>query len=62
MLPSGKGSRWYNKESLKQTIGEMSVEMEHLKSEINKREHIIAEHEQKFSQLSTYPLASYGQD
>ncbi|XP_024630980.1 protein MLP1 isoform X5 [Medicago truncatula] len=43
------------RDSLKQTIGEMSVEMEHLKSEINKREHTIAEHEQKLSQLSTYP-------
>ncbi|XP_058724776.1 uncharacterized protein LOC131596203 isoform X3 [Vicia villosa] len=43
------------RDSLKQTIGEMNVEMEHLKSEINKREHTIAEHEQKMRQLSTYP-------
>ncbi|CAI8603354.1 unnamed protein product [Vicia faba] len=43
------------RDSLKQTIGEMNVEMEHLKSEINKREHIIAEHEQKMRQLLTYP-------
>ncbi|CAK8570111.1 unnamed protein product [Lathyrus sativus] len=43
------------RDSLKQTIGEMNVEMEHLKSEINKREHTIAEHEQMMRQLSTYP-------
>ncbi|CAI8605805.1 unnamed protein product [Vicia faba] len=43
------------RDSLKQTIGEMNVEMEHLKSEIKKREHIIAEHEQKMRQLLTYP-------
>ncbi|CAL5206429.1 unnamed protein product [Lathyrus oleraceus] len=43
------------RDSLKQTIGEMNVEMEHLKSEINKREHTIAEHEQKMRQLLTYP-------
>ncbi|CAJ2665219.1 centromere-associated protein E-like isoform X4 [Trifolium pratense] len=43
------------RDSLKQTIGEMSAEMEHLKSEIINREHTIAEHEQKLRQLSTYP-------
>lgn len=43
------------RDSLKQAIEEMSVEMEHLKSEINNREHTIAEHEQKLQQLSTYP-------
>lgn len=43
------------RDSLKQTIGEMSVEMERLKSEINNREHSIAEHEQKLRQLSSYP-------
>ena len=39
------------RDSLKQTIGEMNVEMEHLKSEINKREHTIAEHEQEMKSL-----------
>ncbi|XP_061362542.1 trans-Golgi network-localized SYP41-interacting protein 1 [Gastrolobium bilobum] len=43
------------RDSLKQTIEEMSIEMEHLKSEINNQERILADHEQKLRQLSTYP-------
>ncbi|KAK7260772.1 hypothetical protein RIF29_27069 [Crotalaria pallida] len=43
------------RDSLKQTIEEMSVEMEHLKSEINNREHAIAEHSRKLMELATYP-------
>ncbi|KAK7384853.1 hypothetical protein VNO78_30556 [Psophocarpus tetragonolobus] len=43
------------RDSLKQTIEEMTVEMENLKSEINNRENTLAEHEQKLRQLSTYP-------
>ncbi|XP_020227497.1 COP1-interactive protein 1 isoform X2 [Cajanus cajan] len=43
------------RDSLKQTIEEMTVEMEHLKSEINNRDKTLAEHEQKLRQLSTYP-------
>ncbi|RDX78934.1 hypothetical protein CR513_40710, partial [Mucuna pruriens] len=44
-----------HRDSLKQTIEGMTVEMEHLKSEINNRENTLAEHEQKLRQLSTYP-------
>ena len=33
----------------------MTVEMEHLKSEIYNRENTLAEHEQKLRLLSTYP-------
>ncbi|KAJ1425727.1 coiled-coil domain-containing protein [Sesbania bispinosa] len=43
------------RDSLKQTIEEMTTEMERLKSEINNRERTLAEHEQKLRQLSTYP-------
>ncbi|XP_027333482.1 centromere-associated protein E isoform X2 [Abrus precatorius] len=43
------------RDSLKQTIEEMSGQMEHLKSEINNREQTLAEHEQKLRHLSTYP-------
>ncbi|KAL2974790.1 hypothetical protein AAZX31_14G123300 [Glycine max] len=43
------------RDSLKQTIKDMTVEMEHLKSEINNRENILGEQEQKLRQLSTYP-------
>ncbi|KAL2574158.1 hypothetical protein AAZV13_17G171400 [Glycine max] len=43
------------RDSLKQTIEEMTVEMEHLKSEIYNRENTLAEHEQKLRLLSTYP-------
>ncbi|KAK7293682.1 hypothetical protein RJT34_16555 [Clitoria ternatea] len=43
------------RDSLKQTIEEMSSEMEHLKSKINNRDHTLAEYEQKLRQLLTYP-------
>ncbi|KAL2584183.1 hypothetical protein AAZV13_14G114900 [Glycine max] len=43
------------RDSLKQTIKDMTVEMEHLKSEINNRENTLGEQEQKLRQLSTYP-------
>ncbi|XP_017430007.1 trans-Golgi network-localized SYP41-interacting protein 1 isoform X2 [Vigna angularis] len=43
------------RDSLKHTIEEMSVQMEHLKSEITNRDNTLAEHEQRLGQLSTYP-------
>ncbi|KAI4337430.1 hypothetical protein L6164_015849 [Bauhinia variegata] len=43
------------RDSLKQTIEKMSNEMEQLKSEINNREHTIAEYTQKFRDFSAYP-------
>ncbi|CAJ1972211.1 unnamed protein product [Sphenostylis stenocarpa] len=43
------------RDSLKQTIEEMTVEMEHLKSEISNRENTLAEREQMLRQLSSYP-------
>lgn len=43
------------RDSLKQTIEEMNVEMERLKSEINFREIKVSEYEQKFTDLSMYP-------
>jgi len=43
------------RDSLKQTIEEMTVQMEHLKSEISNRDSTLAEREQKLRQLSTYP-------
>ncbi|XP_027939603.1 centromere-associated protein E isoform X2 [Vigna unguiculata] len=43
------------RDSLKQTIEEMTVQMEHLKSEISNRDNTLAEHEQRLGQLSTYP-------
>ncbi|XP_068471750.1 sporulation-specific protein 15 isoform X4 [Phaseolus vulgaris] len=44
-----------HRDSLKQTIEEMTVQMEHLKSEISNRDNTLAEREQKLRQLSTYP-------
>ncbi|KAL2318260.1 hypothetical protein Fmac_032136 [Flemingia macrophylla] len=43
------------RDSLKQTIEGMAVEMEHLKSEISNRDKTLAVYEQKLRQLSTYP-------
>ncbi|OIW14366.1 hypothetical protein TanjilG_15720 [Lupinus angustifolius] len=43
------------RDSLKQTIEGMSIEMEHLKSEILNREHILEEHARKLTELLTYP-------
>ena len=42
------------RDSIKQIIEEMTVEMEHLKSEIKNQENTLAEHEQKLRQFSTY--------
>ncbi|KAJ7958642.1 GRIP and coiled-coil domain-containing protein 2 [Quillaja saponaria] len=43
------------RDSLKQTIEQINNEMEHLKSEINNRDSFLAEYEQKFKDLSSYP-------
>ncbi|KAE9588972.1 hypothetical protein Lalb_Chr22g0361211 [Lupinus albus] len=43
------------RDSLKQTIEGMSIEMEHLKSEIINREHTLEEHARKLTELLTYP-------
>ncbi|KAK9273217.1 hypothetical protein L1049_018024 [Liquidambar formosana] len=42
------------RDSLKQTIEEMSIEVEHLKSEINLRENALTGYEQRIKDLSTY--------
>jgi chromosome segregation ATPase len=43
------------RDGLKQTIEEKNTEVEHLKSEITHRENALAEYEQKFRDLSTFP-------
>ncbi|XP_014504393.1 centromere-associated protein E isoform X2 [Vigna radiata var. radiata] len=43
------------RDTLKQTIEEMTVQMEHLKSEISNRDNTLAELEQRLGELSTYP-------
>ncbi|KAF5743388.1 hypothetical protein HS088_TW09G01457 [Tripterygium wilfordii] len=42
------------RDALKQSIGEMNAEVEHLKSEIDHRENALADYEQKIKDLSGY--------